>query len=494
MDAIGHPRPHFVLVPLMAHGHMIPMVDMAYLLADRGSLVSFITTPVNAARIKSTIDRVKDSRLPIRFIELPFHCSEAGLPEGCENADLIESLSFLKPFFEGTHILKEPLELYLREQRHDPICMISDFCLPWTAELARKLNIPRLVFHGPSCLYLLSVHNIQKHRISDRITNQFEPFLVPDLPQQWPIVVTRVQSLGFFESPEWEEFQEKILESEAAAEGVVMNSSEELEDCFIENYQKVMGKNVWTIGPLCLHNQDNSYKATRGNKAVVDQHRVLNWLDSMSRDSVIYISFGSLARKRDSQMIEIGLGLEASNRPFIWVIKESENSPEVNKWLSGGFEERTRERGFVIKGWAPQLMILSHPAIGGFLTHCGWNSMLESVSVGVPVITWPHFSDQFLNEKLMVDVLRVGVSIGVTIPTYHLRPEDSEERLVTKEEVEKAVASLMDEKEEAKERRQRAKVFGMKAKEAMEEGGSSYKNLTHLIQYVLGHQNNNLEE
>nr|UHB15565.1 UDP-glycosyltransferase [Paris polyphylla] len=494
MDAIGHPRPHFVLVPLMAQGHMIPMVDMAYLLADRGSLVSFITTPVNAARIKSTIDRVKDSRLPIRFIELPFRSSEAGLPEGCENVDLVESLGFLKSFFEGTHILSEPLELYLQKQQHSPICMISDFSLPWTAELARKLNIPRLVFHGPSCFYLLSVHNIQKHRISDRITHQFEPFLVPDLPQQWSIVVTRVQSLGFFEIPGWEEFHKKILESEAAAEGVVMNSFEELEDCFIESYRKVMEKKVWTIGPLCLHNKDNSYKAARGNKAVVDEHRVLNWLDSMSRDSVIYISFGSLARNRDSQMIEIGLGLEASNRPFIWVIKERENSSEVNKWLSEGFEERIRERGLIIKGWAPQLMILSHPAVGGFLTHCGWNSILEAVSVGLPVITWPHFSDQFLNEKLMVEVLRIGVSIGAKIPTYYLNPEDSEERLVTKEEVEKAVASLMDEGEEGKERRQRAKVLAMKAKEAMEVGGSSYKNLTHMIQYVLGHQNNNLPE
>ncbi|XWS43528.1 hypothetical protein CRYUN_Cryun16bG0111700 [Craigia yunnanensis] len=111
--------------------------------------------------------------------------------------------------------------------------------------------------------------------------------------------------------------------------------------------------------------------AQRGNNASANVIQCLQWLDSWSQNSAVYACLGKLSCIAPMQLIELSLGLEASNRPFIWVIREGYKSDEFKKWLSEEeFEERTKGRGHLIQGWAPKLSILSHPAIGGLLTHC----------------------------------------------------------------------------------------------------------------------------
>ncbi|PRQ43685.1 putative flavonol 7-O-beta-glucosyltransferase [Rosa chinensis] len=161
---------------------------------------------------------------------------------------------------------------------------------------------------------------------------------------------------------------------------------------------KSIESNVWSIGPVSLSNNTNLEKAQRGNKDCIDQNQCLRWLDSWPEDSVVYACLGSLGRIATPQLVELGLGLEASNRPFIWVISGNK-TVEWGKWLlEDGFEDRIKGRGLLIHGWAPQVLILSHPAVGGFLTHCGWNSILEAICPGIPMITWPRFAEQFYNE------------------------------------------------------------------------------------------------
>ncbi|OAY82924.1 UDP-glycosyltransferase 73C1 [Ananas comosus] len=476
--------PHFVLVPLAAQGHMIPMVDMARLLAERGVRVTLITTPVNAARIRPIIDQVSRSNLPVEFVELRFPCAEFGLPEGSENIDLLSTLEHYKAFFDAMKLLKEPLEALLRSQHRRPDCMIADMCNGWTKDVARRLGIPRLLFHGPSCFYILCAYNMAQHRVYDRVTDEFEPVVVPDVPVE--VVTNKAESPGFFNWAGWEDLRDEVVEAESTADGVVINTFYDLEPSFVDCYEKIMQKKVWTVGPLCLYSKDVDSKAARGNKAAVDHRDVTTWLDSKGASSVFYVSFGSLVCTRPMQLIEIGKGLLecADHRSFIWVVKEAEIVPEVEKWLlEEHFAERTKERGLLIKGWAPQTVILSHPAIGGFLTHCGWNSTLEAISAGVPMLTWPHFADQFLNEKLVVDVLKIGRSLDVKVPRTHVT--DDSTLLVTKEKLRKAVSELM-EGEEGEEMRRRAKALAEKAKKAMEEGGSSYRNMDDMIECMAG--------
>ncbi|ONK80979.1 uncharacterized protein A4U43_C01F23920 [Asparagus officinalis] len=475
----NEPKPHFVLVPMMAQGHMIPMLDFAVFLAHHGSLVTVITTPLNASRNRATINSARDSGISIRFVELAFPCKELGLPEGCENIDIVPSAELMKNFFEGLSLLAEPVEKYLREQEPYPNCMVTDFCHHWTQKVADNLQIPRLTFFSICCFTLLCTHNISHYKVYDRITDEHEPFDVPGLSQK--IVVTKDQApAGFFVEPGWEEFAKKVEKAELAADGIVVNTFNDLELQHIKNYQIAMGKKVWAVGPFFLHNKNLSNMSMRGNKASIDINKCLTWLDSKEPRSVVYVNFGSLTFVEARRLIEIGLGLESSNHPFIWVIKEHEISPEVEGWLSEGFEERVKSRSLLIKGWAPQVLILSHPAVGGFMTHCGWNSTLEGISTGVPMITWPHFADQFLNERMVVDVLKIGVSVGVKKRGMWV---DSKEVLANREDVRKAVKRLMDGGEAAEGIRQRATEVGRKARDAMKEGGSSYDSMTSFIHY-----------
>ncbi|KAJ4782304.1 Glycosyltransferase [Rhynchospora pubera] len=417
------------------------MTDLAHLLAERGVHVSLITTPTNATRIRPIVQRSIESNLPIQFVELKFPCAQIGLPDECENFDLIDSNNFL-PFVEVYSLLRNPLEQYLLAHQIPPSCIISDGYNHWTAEVARRLCIPRIVFHGPSCLFALCNYNTI--RKSNHLTDYSEQFVLPHMPQT--LQSNKANELNTFNAP---------------------------------------GKKVWTVGPLNLYNKDEYSKSLRGNKLGVEkQERVFNWLDSHKPKSVLYISFGTITRQNGLQLMELGSGLETANKPFIWVVKEAEITPEVDRWLSEDFEKKVQQKGLICRGWVPQLSILSHPSVGGFMTHCGWNSILESISLGVPMITWPQFGDQFTNEKLVVDVLELGVSLGTKALCW-MPSVDDETIWVHREDIEKAIQKLMGEEEEAKAMRRKAADMADNAKKAMEKGGSSDENITRLIKSIM---------
>ncbi|XP_068340100.1 UDP-glycosyltransferase 73C11-like [Pyrus communis] len=475
--ASGEPQLHFVMFPFMAPGHMIPMIDIARLLAQRGIIITIVTTPHNAARFQNVVTRAVQSGLQMRVALLEFPCEEAGFPAGCENMDLLPSYGLAAQFYFATGLLQQPAEKLFEELTPEPSCIFSDTCFPWTVKIAHKFNIPRISFCGFSTFCLLCRNKIQASKVLENLSSETEYFVVPDLPDR--IEATKAQLPSG--TPSMSGFFDKIAAAELERFGIIQNTFEELEPAYIEAYKKTA--KVWCIGPASLCNKDDLDKVQRGNKASIDEQHSLKWLDSWEPSSVVYACLGSLCNLVCEQLIELGLALEASNKPFIWVVRGCSQSEALEKWIfESGFEERTQGRSLFIRGWAPQTLILSHRAVGGFLTHCGWNSTLEGICAGLPLITWPLFGDQFLNEKLVVQVLKIAVSVGVEYPVKW-GEEEKIGVLVKRENVTKAIEEVMD-GEESEGRRERAREFGEMAKRAV-EGGSSHVNVTQLIQDIM---------
>ncbi|XP_045795250.1 UDP-glycosyltransferase 73C1-like [Trifolium pratense] len=478
---------HFVLFPMMAQGHMIPMIDIAKILAQHNNVnVTIVTTPQNASRYTSTIARYIESGLHIQLIQLQFPSKEFGLPEGCENLDMLPSLGIATDFFNASRFLKQEAEKLCEELTPPPSCIISDMCLPYTIHIARKFNIPRISFVGASCLYLLAMHNIHANNLFQIMANkENEYFDLPGISEKIEITIAQTK-LGL-KGEAWNQFNIDLGEAEMGSYGVIVNSFEELEPSFVKDYKKVNNDKVWCIGPVSLSNTDYLDKGQRGNNknGIIDEWKHMKWLDSQKQGSVIYVSLGSLCNITSKQMIELGLALEATKRPFIWVIRDGNQLEALEKWVEeSGFEGRINGRGLLIKSWAPQLLILSHRSTGGFLTHCGWNSTIEAICAGVPMVTWPLFADQFLNETLAVQILKVGVKIGVEIPLKWGEEEESSV-LVKKEDIIRGIERLMDETSESEDRRKKIRELANMAKKAVEKDGSSNSNVTLFIQDII---------
>jgi len=199
-----------------------------------------------------------------------------------------------------------------------------------------------------------------------------------------------------------------------------------------------------------------------------EEMECLDWLDTKTQNSVIYINFGSITVLSVKQLVEFAWGLAGSGKEFLWVIRPDLVAGE-EAMVPPDFLMETKDRS-MLASWCPQEKVLSHPAIGGFLTHCGWNSILESLSCGVPMVCWPFFADQQMNCKFCCDEWGVGVEIGGD---------------VKREEVETVVRELMD-REKGKKMREKAVEWRRLANEATEhKHGSSVVNFETVVRKVL---------
>lgn len=464
----------------MAQGHMIPMFDIAKMLARHGVIVTIVTTELNAKRVAIPLARAAESGLQIKSVEIQLPCQEAGLPDEMENFDMLPSLGLGYELFMAANMLQEPVERLFEVLTPRPSCIISDMCLPYTSDVATKFGIPRISFNGFSCFCVLCLHNIQISKVLESVKSESELFVVPGLPDHIELATNQLPTAML----DVKDFSARVSGAEMLRYGFILNSFEELEPGYVQEYRRATGGKVWCVGPVSVCNKDDIDKVHRGNKSSIDESECLKWLDSQQQRSVIYVCLGSLCNLITPQLMELGLGLEASNKPFIWVTRGGEKSRELENWFEeSGFKERTKGRGLIIQGWAPQVAILSHSAIGSFLTHCGWNSVLEGISAGLPMVTWPLFGDQFCNEKLVVEVLKIGVRVGAEV-TIRWGEEEKFGLLVKKEQVKNAVNSLMNDGEESEERRRRVQELSKMAFKAVEEEGSSYLDIKLLIEDI----------
>lgn len=319
------------------------------------------------------------------------------------------------------------------------------------------------------------------------------PFHVEDLPD--PVVL-------FGRSTETYKAFLRVCQRLSMADGVILNTFTDLEDDAIramEEHQRQLSLAEETQETSLDHNvleeSENTKPKRNGTPCVYyypvgpiiqtesrsqqNESKCISWLENQPKNSVLFISFGSGGTLSHDQLNEIAFGLELSGHKFLWVVrvpnKVSSSAYFVGQkddpldYLPRGFLERVKGQGLVVPSWAPQVEVLGHKSTGGFLTHCGWSSVLEGVVHGVPMIAWPLFAEQKMNATTICGVLKVAVRPRV----------DGESGLVKREEVARVINVVM-EGDESLHMRKRVESFSVKAARTMSEHGSSTKALSSL--------------
>jgi hypothetical protein len=339
---------------------------------------------------------------------------------------------------------------------------IIDFFCDAAFEVATNLGIPTYYFFtaGPSALasflYLPTLQQNMDNTLLD--IPGLPPIQASDMPDG---MINRTAKV-------YECFLNNATHM-AKSNGIVVNTFDLLETKAIKAISDGLSvpdgptPPIFCIGPvMSSSNQDR------------DEHECLKWLNSQPSQSVVFLCFGSMGSFSAKQLKEMAVGLENSGQRFLWVVRnpplDKEKDPNLDELLPKGFLERTKDRGFVVKQWAPQVAVLSHDSVGGFVTHCGWNSVLEAVWCGVPMIGWPLYAEQRLNKVVLVEETKVGLGLN-----------ELENGFVSAAELEKRVGELMD-SEVGKELRERVMVLRDEAVAAVKEGGSSHVALTKLAE------------
>ncbi|CAD6230677.1 unnamed protein product [Miscanthus lutarioriparius] len=457
---------HILFFPFLAPGHLIPIADMAALFAARGVKCTILTTPVNAQVIRSAVDRANDASrgtegaLAIDIAVVPF--PDVGLPPGVESVPALNSMDDREKFFHGVRLLREPFDRFLAENRPDAV--VSDSFFEWAADAAAEHGVPRMAFLGSSLPPPMTLTTL---------------VLLPGLPHR--VELRRSQMKEPKKQPEDWAFLQRVNAADQRSYGEVFNSFHELERDSLEHYTTTLGRRAWLVGPVALASKDAATRGA-GNGPSPDTDGCQQWLDTKPEGSVVYVSFGTLSHFLPPELRELARGLDMSGKNFVWVIGGGADTEE-SEWMPDGFAELMAggDRGFIIRGWAPQRLILAHPAVGGFVTHCGWNSTLEAVSAGVPMVTWPRYADQFYNEKLVVELLKVGIGVGSTDYASKLETR----RVIGGEVIAEAIRRVMGDGEDAEAIREKAKELGEKARRAVGNGGSSYDDVGRLVDELM---------
>ncbi|GLJ36762.1 hypothetical protein SUGI_0740490 [Cryptomeria japonica] len=477
-------RPHVLVFPLPLQGHMIPLLDLSLSLAPRGLALTLLTTPENEPLLRPLLSTASSQDLFIQSLII-------SLPPPTHGLTLNEiQLPHLIYSQKG---LADPLEQWLLQQKLNEssdefgpvICIISDFFLGWTQDTATKVGIPRVVF-SPSGAFAISViSSLWKYMPHLGVESDDGEVPIPGFPH--PLTLRKFQlsplAQAYESSDPVHEFIKYIMNLNIQSWGALINTFYSLETPYVDHLRTISGRPVWSVGPLLPpavfhHEQKQKQKQEmnpqRGNPNSINEALCLQWLDCRKEKSVVYVCFGSLATLSEKQNEEIASGLEASGESFIWVIRDNEND---KVGISQSYEERVKEKGLIIRGWAPQLLILSHPSVGCFVTHCGWNSTLESITLGIPMIAWPLTADQHSDALLLVEYLRVAVRLCEGL---HVLPN----RDLLASAVKRVVGGQGEEG-------MRVQELSRAAREAVKQGGSSSSNLEVFVACIqnLAHDN-----
>ncbi|KAJ0966266.1 hypothetical protein J5N97_027404 [Dioscorea zingiberensis] len=396
---------HIAVFPWLAFGHMMPLLELSKSLAKRGHHISFISTPRNISRLLPQIPPSISSLIHVIPLSLP---KVHELPENAEATSDVppEKVQFLKLALDG---LQQPFAKFLSESSKKPDWIILDFATPWAPPIAAEFSIPCIfftVFTASALVY----YGPEKELSPDGSRKTPEQFSVPPSWIPFPsnlayslhgarLLINNVYTKNVSGLPDICRFGATLHGCKLVAPRACMEIEPECLTLLPELYNKP----VVPVGLLSPSNTKTSSTTTDH-----DHNLILNWLDKQRPRSVVYVAFGSEATLSIELLHELALGLEMSELHFLWVLRKPVGF--VGEVLPEGFEERTRERGVVTMGWVPQLDVLGHLAVYGFLTHSGWSSVIEALQFGHPLVLLPIFADQDINAR-MVEGRGFGVGV-----------------------------------------------------------------------------------
>ncbi|WOH09772.1 hypothetical protein DCAR_0729231 [Daucus carota subsp. sativus] len=446
---------HILAIPYPAQGHVMPMMELAQKIAKQGLKVTFVNTDFVHNQVTNALSKNDDFGDGIHLVTIP-----DGLESWEDRKDLAKLTTAMHRVMPGK--LKELIMNINGAEDDDKItCVIADVTVGWALEIADKLNIMPVAFWPAAAAQLAVLFSLPKlieKGIVQNDGNITEKQIIHLSPTMPPMSTETFTWACFSDLATGKICFEIWLTGNRymnLAKWILCNSAYELESAAFTSFPEML-----PIGPLSASNK----LGDKQGSFWTEDSACLSWLDQQPASSVIYIAHGSFTIFDQIQFQELALGLELTNRPFLWVVRPDMTDETLDIYPKG-FKERIGSRGKFVS-WAPQVKVLRHPSVACFLSHCGWNSTIEGVSNGMPFLCWPYFADQLFNQTYICDVLKVG-----------LRCDKNENGIITKCEIKNKLERLLG------DNNFKATAMNLKEKvvNSVSRDGCSTKNLINFI-------------
>ncbi|KAF3439270.1 hypothetical protein FNV43_RR17546 [Rhamnella rubrinervis] len=481
-------KAELVFVPFPFWSHLTPTIEFAKLLVshdDRLHITMLISrVPFDATFVAYIDSLVASSPMSdcIDFVSLP--CDYVFAPETNHNVAMTLLMDHQK-----THVKNAVTKLIQAHGDKSPRLagFVVDQLCSAMVDVANGFRVPTYVFFTVSAGFVSLMFHLQTLRDEEFAELTNSPDAELQLPSFVNSVPARILPEAVLDKAASQLFLNNYRKVRDQAKGIIVNTFFELESGAIQFLSDDKFPTVYPVGPAVklIVGGDDDLVGSRGNN---QKSEIIAWLDDQPASSVVFLCFGNVGSFGDCQLKEIARALESSGMRFLWSLRKRPSSgqdvlpsgyTDFTEVLDKEFFDRTAAIGKII-GWAPQVAILAHPAIGGFVSHCGWNSVLESLRLGVPIATWPLYAEQQFNAFELVKEL--GVAVEIKLDYVMDFKSEKDPTVVSAQVMEATIRRLLEHDSDV---RKRVKDISEKSKKALMDGGSSHTVLNGLINDVI---------